>query len=364
MTAATPPAQIREADVMASPPASADIAYAPPRLTGEQAGDANAAARRCRPFPIRIGGQEIEAPLHVTPTLGRPEDATAAAITCRLGAGRVMVLAPGMLVDALLTEAAGLPARDLEPDLAALLLEALLAGLLPALETAGGVPIAIEAVDWAPPEGPAAAFHCSVGLRHGFSDAALHVAADAAAWPGLRRLIDAAPKQAAPLAGLPVPLAIRIGAVRLALADLRGLEPGDVVFPDVACRAGEALVVFGDSWAHTAKRDRASIVITTPRQRLDLQDGGQWMADPDSGAEAPSAERLDDLPVTLVFELGRSELPLAAVQGLAPGAVLDLGRDPGEAVDIIANGRRIGRGQIVRVEDALGVRVVRLFGDD
>src|SRR5882757_2996327 len=113
MTAATPPAQIRKADVMASPPTAVGITYAPPRLTGEQAGDANAAARRCRPFPIRIGGQEIAAPLHVTPTLGLPQDATAAAITCRLGTGRIVILAPGMLVDALLTEAAGLPARDL-----------------------------------------------------------------------------------------------------------------------------------------------------------------------------------------------------------------------------------------------------------
>ena len=88
------------------------------------------------------------------------------------------------------------------------------------------------------------------------------------------------------------------------------------------------------------------------------------MADPDSGAAVPPAERLDELPVTLVFELGRSELPLAAVQGLAPGAVIPLGRDPGEAVDIVANGRRIGRGEIVRIGDELGIRVVRLFGDE
>ena len=55
---------------------------------------------------------------------------------------------------------------------------------------------------------------------------------------------------------------------------------------------------------------------------------------------------------------------VAAVQGLAPGAVIPLGRDPGEAVDIVANGRRVGRGEIVRIEGELGVRVVRLFGDE
>jgi type III secretion protein Q len=160
-----------------------------------------------------------------------------------------------------------------------------------------------------------------------------------------------------------VPLAVRIGAVRLSLAELKGIEPGDVVFADVACPPGEALVVYGEGWSHAAKHDRGMITVAGPRRPLALQDGGGWMADPDSDAAAP-VERLDQLPVTLVFELGRSELPLAAVQGLAPGAVIPLGRDPGEAVDIIANGRRIGRGEIVRVEGELGVRVVRLFGDE
>ena len=161
-----------------------------------------------------------------------------------------------------------------------------------------------------------------------------------------------------------MPLAIRIGAVRLSLAELKGIEPGDVVFPDVACPPGEALVVYGEGWSHAAKHDRGTVTVAGPRRPLALQDGGGWMADPDSDAAAPPAERLDQLPVTLVFELGRSELPLAAVQGLAPGAVIPLGRDPGEAVDIVANGRRIGRGEIVRIEDELGVRVVRLFGDE
>ncbi|WP_342234458.1 type III secretion system cytoplasmic ring protein SctQ [Inquilinus sp. OTU3971] len=359
MTAATPPARIRAADPLTTDPAA--FLYYPPRLTREQVGDASAVARLCAPVPMRIGGLEIEAPLAVTPTLAPPE-ADGTAITLRLGPGRLVLLVPPLLVEQALAEAAGLPAAELEPELAALLLEAALSDLLPALEAAAGVPIAIESV------GPALAFtpafRCTVAIRHAFAETALHLAADDAARPALRRLIGAAPALPAPCAGLPVPLAVRIGAVRLALAELRGIEPGDVVFPDVACRAGEALVVYGEGWSHTAKHDRGAVTVTGPRRPVALQDGGWWMADPDSDAAAPPAERLGELPVTLVFELGRSELPLAAVQGLAPGAVIPLGRDPGEAVDIVANGRRIGRGEIVRIEDELGIRVVRLFGDE
>ncbi|MGO1080317.1 type III secretion system cytoplasmic ring protein SctQ, partial [Inquilinus sp. CA228] len=272
------------------------------------------------------------------------------------------LLVPSLLVEQALAEAAGLPVAELEPELAALLLEAVLSDLLPVLEAAAGVPIAIESVGLAPAFAPA--FRCAVAIRHAFAETALHLAADAAAGPALRRLIGAAPARPAPCAGLPVPLAIRIGAVRLSLAEFKGIAPGDVVFPDVACPPGEALVVYGEGWSHAAKHDRGTVTVAGPRRPLALQDGGGWMADPDSDAAAPPAERLDQLPVTLVFELGRSELPLAAVQGLAPGAVIPLGRDPGEAVDIVANGRRIGRGEIVRIENELGVRVVRLFGDE
>lgn len=357
MTAAAP--RIRAADPQASDPAIRS--FDPPSLTREQAGDVNAVARRCAPVPVRIGGLEIEAPLAITPTLA-PPDAAGIAIALRLGPGRLVLQVPALLVEQALAEAAGLPAAELEPELAALLLEAVASELLPVLEAAAGVPIAVESVGAAAPAF-APAFHCAVVLRHGFAETALHLAADDAARPALRRLIDAAPALPAACAGLPVPLAIRIGAVRLALAELQGIAPGDVVFPDVVCRAGEALVVYGEAWSHTAKHDRGAVTVTGPRRPLALQDGGGWMADSDSDAPPP-AERLGELPVTLVFELGRSELPLAAVQGLAPGMVIPLGRDPGEAVDIVANGRRIGRGEIVRVEDELGVRVVRLFADE
>ncbi len=361
MTAAAP--RIRAAAPQASDPAIHP--FDPPGLTHEQAGDANAVARRCAPVPVRIGGLEIEAPLAITPTLA-PPDAAGIAIALRFGPGRLVLQVPALLVEQALAEAAGLPAAELEPELAALLLEAVAAELLPGLEVAAGVPIAVESVGAAAPAFTPV-FRCTVAFRHGFAETALHLAADDAARPALRRLIDAAPAVPAPCAGLPVPLAIRIGAVRLALAELQGIAPGDVVFPDVACRAGEALVVYGEgrgeAWSHTAKHDRGAVTVTGPPRPLALQDGGGWMADSDSEA-LPPAERLGELPVTLVFELGRSELPLAAVQGLAPGMVIPLGRDPGEAVDIVANGRRIGRGEIVRVEDELGVRVVRLFADE
>ena len=73
---------------------------------------------------------------------------------------------------------------------------------------------------------------------------------------------------------------------------------------------------------------------------------------------------LDDLPVRLVFELGRVELSLGELQRLAPGALVPLARPLDEPVDIIANGRRLGRGTLVQIGESLGVRIVSLAGNE
>ena len=89
-------------------------------------------------------------------------------------------------------------------------------------------------------------------------------------------------------------------------------------------------------------------------------------ADPDAGAASPAAgdadTDLDALPVKLSFEIGNAELALSDLRAMTAGHVIDLRQDPADAVDILANGRRIGRGEVVQIGESLGVQVVRLFG--
>lgn len=74
-----------------------------------------------------------------------------------------------------------------------------------------------------------------------------------------------------------------------------------------------------------------------------------------------SAAPLDEIPLRIAFELGRLELPLGELRMIAPGYVFPLDRDLGAAVEIRCGDRRIGVGEIVHIEDQLGVRVVKLF---
>jgi flagellar motor switch protein FliN/FliY len=69
----------------------------------------------------------------------------------------------------------------------------------------------------------------------------------------------------------------------------------------------------------------------------------------------------DDIPATLVVELGRLSLSLARVADLKPGDVLELNRTGTDPVELTSGGSLIARGELVRVDSSLGVRITRVF---
>lgn len=77
-------------------------------------------------------------------------------------------------------------------------------------------------------------------------------------------------------------------------------------------------------------------------------------------AGARLLETAGDVPVELVVELARFELPLAELAGLAPGEVLATGRALGERVLLRAGERVVAVGELVEVEGEIGVRVLRV----
>jgi len=74
-------------------------------------------------------------------------------------------------------------------------------------------------------------------------------------------------------------------------------------------------------------------------------------------------ERLRDVPVELSVEIGRTRMTLGETLGLAPGAIVTLDRTAGEPVDLLVNGRRIARGEVVVVDDEFGVRLTEVTAD-
>lgn len=180
---------------------------------------------------------------------------------------------------------------------------------------------------------------------------------------GLARFLDRCAGASVPEIELPVPLSIRIGAVTCSVGELAAVSPGDVVMADHRChRAQTAVAVLAEYLAAPVEVTAAGAQLAALPVRVQ---GSIWEWTMESAGDGSRADLektdLDDIPVKLLFELGRVELSLAEVRQLAPGAVIPLSRLVEESVDISANGRRIGRGSLVRIGDNLGVRITRLF---
>jgi flagellar motor switch protein FliN/FliY len=100
-------------------------------------------------------------------------------------------------------------------------------------------------------------------------------------------------------------------------------------------------------------------------------DGGGDVAAPADTLPAADAETVSkaaadleavfDVPVQVSAVLGRSRMDVAELLKLGPGTVLELDRKVGEAIDIYVNNRLVARGEVVLVEDKLGVTMTEII---
>ena len=79
-------------------------------------------------------------------------------------------------------------------------------------------------------------------------------------------------------------------------------------------------------------------------------------------AVAPGGQEMNlnlilDVAVTLALEVGRARMPVRDLLQLAPGAVVELDRLAGEPLDVLVNGVRIARGEVVVVNEKFGIRL-------
>ena len=76
---------------------------------------------------------------------------------------------------------------------------------------------------------------------------------------------------------------------------------------------------------------------------------------------AADLEAVFDVPVQVSAVLGRSRMDVGELLKLGPGSVLELDRRVGEAIDIYVNNRLVARGEVVLVEDKLGVTMTEII---
>ena len=101
---------------------------------------------------------------------------------------------------------------------------------------------------------------------------------------------------------------------------------------------------------------------------LELNELQQVGSGQEEGQEGPHSARdleaVYDIPVQVSAVLGKATMQVNQLLKLGRGAVVELDRKVGEAIDIYVNNRLVARGEVVVVEDRLGVTMTEIIKTD
>jgi len=97
-----------------------------------------------------------------------------------------------------------------------------------------------------------------------------------------------------------------------------------------------------------------------PNMALNELDGSGDQQAEQKPQSAKDLEAVYDIPVQISAVLGRANMQVSQLLKLGRGAVVELDRKVGEAIDIYVNNRLVARGEVVVVDERLGVTMTEI----
>jgi flagellar motor switch protein FliN/FliY len=83
-----------------------------------------------------------------------------------------------------------------------------------------------------------------------------------------------------------------------------------------------------------------------------------------ASSDALTLDAVADIPVQVSVILGRTQMQVSQLLKLGRGAVVELDRKVGEPIDIFVNNRLVARGEVVVVEDRIGVTMTEIIKNE
>jgi flagellar motor switch protein FliN/FliY len=84
------------------------------------------------------------------------------------------------------------------------------------------------------------------------------------------------------------------------------------------------------------------------------------IAPPPASGDAAELERLNDVPVEVAVEIGRTRMTVREALALGPGSIVTLDRFADQPVDLLVNGKRVAVGEVVVIDEEFGLRVTQV----
>ncbi len=109
--------------------------------------------------------------------------------------------------------------------------------------------------------------------------------------------------------------------------------------------------------------DELDAVDPDPEPALPASDDASGAAD-DVPEVSKDLEAIYDIPVQISAVLGKANMQVNQLLKLGRGAVVELDRKVGEAIDVYVNNRLVARGEVVVVDDRLGITMTEIIKSD
>lgn len=175
------------------------------------------------------------------------------------------------------------------------------------------------------------------------------------------RLVDIKKRAMSTFDDLPVRLSLDVGWTDLPFETFRQLEKRDLILLDECWIVpdGQIFLRAGRQVGLPAEIDGSRIVITGELEEI-MYDDTDSDQDHDDDSSDDSEKTLDGIQMRVSFDLGQRSMPLGELRQLSPGYVFELGRPVRSAVNIRANGKLIGEGELVDVDGQMAVSILNL----
>ncbi len=148
---------------------------------------------------------------------------------------------------------------------------------------------------------------------------------------------------------------LEIGTASVSIQDINNLETSDIILLDNSSFRTEGLLHlrFNTHLYCSAQ------LIAEPTRQLTITTGWNTMSD---NEPKQNLQQINQIPVQLSFDLGQKTLSFNEVKQLRPGYVIDLTQALPEVVQIRAQNKLIGTGELVDISGRIGIRILSLFG--
>jgi flagellar motor switch/type III secretory pathway protein FliN len=159
-------------------------------------------------------------------------------------------------------------------------------------------------------------------------------------------------------AAIPLFATVEVGWTTLQRSTLAGLAPDDLIFPErmVAEPNDGPIVRLGPRLAFQARREGTELVLTGRVADTGWPHDGPFPV-ASLASDGPATPDSVDPPIEVALVLGRVAIPIDRAAGLGPGARLAFAIDPTSVLQLVAGGRSLGTGRLIRLADRAAIQL-------